>query len=293
MLQVPQVEHAHRAVRAHRRELVLVPPERDVVHGLVVRDELRLGLLRVDVPNGARGVDRGRADDVEVLLVPVERRQRRAVLALLVVVQQAHLVDLAAVHHLPQPQVVARRCQQILPARIRVWTPHDLRRRVRVVEQPAREELARLVVELHHLHLVAVLLDEGAHGIAEGILGAFPHAHAQAIHGPRRHVGVDLLLLRLRHRAAARDRPHQRSTAPAHPLRPAGRDAAAAGPDPTAPPWRRRATIDDPPPPTRALLCAPPAPAPDYPPYTHAPTATALRDGQGGHGGRAPAQLSS
>ena len=55
-------------------------------HLLVVRDELCVHCLRLDVPDGAGGVDGGRAYAVRVGLVPVERGQGRAELAVLFVV---------------------------------------------------------------------------------------------------------------------------------------------------------------------------------------------------------------
>eukprot|EP00976_Prorocentrum_cordatum_P027432 556391-Prorocentrum_minimum.AAC.1 len=65
-------------------------------HLLVVRDELCVHHLLLDVPDGAGGVDGGGADAVRVRLVPVKRGQRRTELAVLLVVQhrlQLHLVS--------------------------------------------------------------------------------------------------------------------------------------------------------------------------------------------------------
>lgn len=83
VLEVSQVEVPHRAVLPCRGEHAHVLREADVVDGLVVRDELGLNNLLLNVPNRARRVDARSAYHVHVLLVPVETCQRRAVLRLL------------------------------------------------------------------------------------------------------------------------------------------------------------------------------------------------------------------
>src|SRR6185312_15172271 len=58
VLLVPEVEDADGAVSRNRGEDPCLAPG-DVMHGLVVRDELRLDDAAVDVPDGAGGVDGG------------------------------------------------------------------------------------------------------------------------------------------------------------------------------------------------------------------------------------------
>mmetsp|Transcript_454 Transcript_454/g.1152 ORF Transcript_454/g.1152 Transcript_454/m.1152 type:complete len:382 (-) Transcript_454:162-1307(-) len=158
VLEAAQIEHADGAIGADRREDVDARREREVIHLFVVRDQLRFGLHLGDVPDGAGRVDRAGADDVRILLVPVERRQRRAELGVLVVVQQALQSHALVVIHIPQPQVVARRREQVAPGSILIGDPHDLGRRVRVLEPAIIDELVRLLIQLDDAHRVGVLL---------------------------------------------------------------------------------------------------------------------------------------
>jgi hypothetical protein len=90
---VPEVEETDRAVSAHGRENFGAPRECDVVHLLVVRNELRHGLLflytniscrwakcqvencgrDLDIPDGAGGIDTRGTQFVGISLVPVKR----------------------------------------------------------------------------------------------------------------------------------------------------------------------------------------------------------------------------
>eukprot|EP00982_Pelagococcus_subviridis_P012854 31198-Pelagococcus_subviridis.AAC.22 len=133
---IPQVEHSNAAVRGDAREHLRSPP-RDVVHLLVVRDELRVHSLSLEIPYRARRVQRRRPDPLELLLVPVERRQRRAKLGLFAVVQEASHRD-AVVRDVPHPEVVTARRDEILFAAFYVGDERELRARVRVRERVRR-----------------------------------------------------------------------------------------------------------------------------------------------------------
>ena len=76
VLLVPEVEDADGAVSRNRGEDPGLAPG-DVVHGLVVRDELRLDDAAFDVPDGAGGVDGGGPDAAGLDLVPVEGGEGR------------------------------------------------------------------------------------------------------------------------------------------------------------------------------------------------------------------------
>jgi hypothetical protein len=77
VLLVPEVEEADGAVGRDGGEDPGLAPG-DVVHGLVVRDELRFDDAAFDVPDGAGGVDGRGPDAVGLDLVPVEGGERRA-----------------------------------------------------------------------------------------------------------------------------------------------------------------------------------------------------------------------
>jgi hypothetical protein len=59
VLEVPEVEEPYGPVGPHRREHILALRESDVVHLLVVRDQLRGRHAPLAVPDGARRVDAG------------------------------------------------------------------------------------------------------------------------------------------------------------------------------------------------------------------------------------------
>ena len=108
-----------------------------------------------DVPDNAGRVDGGGADDIRVLLVPVERGERRAEFGVFVIVEQRLEPHALVVHHVPQPQVVASRREQVARA-VRLGHPHDLCGGVGVLEAAIVDELVRLLVELHDAHRVVV-----------------------------------------------------------------------------------------------------------------------------------------
>jgi len=107
VLQRPEVEESQRAVGAHRAEDVLPAGEGQVVHLLVVGDQLRARGHRGDIPDGAGGVDGAGAHYGGVHLVPVEARQRRAVLCMLVIVQNSKHFHIVIVVDTPQPEIVS------------------------------------------------------------------------------------------------------------------------------------------------------------------------------------------
>ena len=132
VLLVAQVENPHGSVRRHGRKDAGTAP-RDVVNLLVVRDELRVDNALLDVPDCARRVDAARAQPLQVGLVPVERREWGAVVAVQLAVQQtlglhAVLVDL------PDAEGVARGRQQVRLRALLVGDEHDFGGGVRVVK---------------------------------------------------------------------------------------------------------------------------------------------------------------
>lgn len=94
VLQMAEVKHADGPIRPHRGEHVPAPAgpaEGDIVHLLVVGDELSLDvprdaprrladpsdhLTRLQTPDGAGSVDAGGADEVRLHFVPVETGER-------------------------------------------------------------------------------------------------------------------------------------------------------------------------------------------------------------------------
>ena len=76
MFKTAQVERAKGAVSADRDEDVCgARKPGDVVHLAIVSDELCDCRGRVDIPDGASCVDRGRNDETWGLLIPREARQ--------------------------------------------------------------------------------------------------------------------------------------------------------------------------------------------------------------------------
>ena len=153
VLLVAEIKHANRSIGRDRCEDAHAAPG-DVVHLLIVGDELRVHHARLDVPDGTRRVDAAGAQAPQVRLVPVERRERRAVVAVLAVVEHALELHLVLVD-LPDAQIVPRRCHQVRLLALLVRDEHDLRCRVRVVERQlrVRVELPGVVIQLHNLHL--------------------------------------------------------------------------------------------------------------------------------------------
>lgn len=145
MLQMTQIEHPHRTVSTDRREHIATaagPRERNIVDLLVVRNQLRLDvaddhatdrLARFDAPDRAGGVDRRGAHQIRVHFVPVERRQRRTEIAVLVVVEDTFEPGVRFAGP-PNAEVVAAGGQQIGEDAFRVGNPHDLGGRVGMVE---------------------------------------------------------------------------------------------------------------------------------------------------------------
>lgn len=133
---VPQIEDSDRSVGRNGGENPSLAPG-DVVDLLVVRDELRLDDAFLDVPDGAGGVDAGGADPPRLDVVPVERRERRAELAGLAVVEDGDRLD-GAVADLPEAEVVAGGGEDVEGLLERGRVEHQLRRRVRVVEGELR-----------------------------------------------------------------------------------------------------------------------------------------------------------
>ena len=73
----------------------------------------------------------------------------------------------------PDPEIISAGGQQVRVHPFRVGDPHDLRRRVRMLESGSRRKVAAVFVQLHDLHLVVVLLAmvEGSAGVVEGSAG--------------------------------------------------------------------------------------------------------------------------
>ena len=201
MLELPQVEQAHTAVRTHAREHIDAPHrEREVVHLLIVRDELLFQLLRVHVPHRARGVDGGRAHEAGILLVPIEGRERRAELRVLVVVQQTLQLRGALVIQLPQAQEVARGADEVGVRAVGVGDPVDFRGGVGVVERALERQRFRVV--LQHLDLVRVLLHEAAYRQPRPLVA--PPAPRQSVQRPLGSVLQNLRRRRVRHASRTR-----------------------------------------------------------------------------------------
>ena len=121
IFQVPQVELPYGAVAAGGSEDAHPVRESDIVGRLVVGDHVCDGRFLLNVPDGAGGVHTGGADHVGTVAVPVEARDGRRVL-LLVVGEQVGLQGQFGVVG-PEPQGVTAGGQQ---ARGLVWTPHQL-----------------------------------------------------------------------------------------------------------------------------------------------------------------------
>ena len=136
-----------------------------------MRDELRVHHFLLDVPDGARGVKTRRADALHVGLVPVEAGERRANLAVLVVVQQ-RLELHAILLDVPDAEVISGGGDEIFLAALLVGDEQDLRARVRVRERVLRHggEGAGLVVQGDDVHLVSVLLHERPDRQAESLV---------------------------------------------------------------------------------------------------------------------------
>mmetsp|Transcript_35862 Transcript_35862/g.61728 ORF Transcript_35862/g.61728 Transcript_35862/m.61728 type:complete len:225 (+) Transcript_35862:388-1062(+) len=158
VLQGSEVEHSQRTIGAHCAEDVLPTRKGNVVDFLVVRYQLRLGHHRVDVPDGAGGVDGTCADDGRVRVIPVETRQRSAIFCVFVVVQHAFHGYFIFFREAPQPQIISCRGQQISFSQIVFWWyPHDLCCWVRMFKLTKFVELSvPLVVLLKFYYLELV-----------------------------------------------------------------------------------------------------------------------------------------
>lgn len=84
MFQTSQVEHANRTVGSDTGKYVLGRRKGNIVHLLIMGNELCTRLLSLDVPYRAGRIDAGGADQCRVRLVPVERCQRGTKLTVLV-----------------------------------------------------------------------------------------------------------------------------------------------------------------------------------------------------------------
>lgn len=78
MFQVPEIKVTDRSILTRGCKQILVP-EADVEHGGIMSNQLSLHAVLVNVPDGARCVDGTRADYVRGVGVPVEARDRSAV----------------------------------------------------------------------------------------------------------------------------------------------------------------------------------------------------------------------
>lgn len=89
MFEAAQVEHTHTAVStAADKHVDAVRTEPNIVHLLVVSNQLRLGSQRRDVPDSARCINAGGDDQAWGNGVPVERSDGSGVLRGLGVGQQ-------------------------------------------------------------------------------------------------------------------------------------------------------------------------------------------------------------
>lgn len=191
MLERPQIEHAHAAVGPDAGKHVLAAGKGQVENLPIVRNQLRAGRLRFNVPDRARRVNTRRTDQVRVRFVPIKAGEGCAVFRRFVVVEQALLdaLDVAssnvivvvvttarslvvAVRDIPDAQVVPRGGEQIAGASVaHVGTPHNFGAGVRVIEFARLVELLAaatttstatpLVVVAHAAAVVVVLFNDG------------------------------------------------------------------------------------------------------------------------------------
>lgn len=188
MLERPQIEHAHAAVGPDAGKHVLAAGKGQVENLPIVRNQLRAGRLRFNVPDRARRVNTRRTDQVRVRFVPIKAGEGCAVFRRFVVVEQALLdaLDVAsnvivvvvttarslvvAVRDIPDAQVVPRGGEQIAGTSVaHVGTPHNFRAGVRVIEFTRLVELLAaattsttpLVVVAHAAAVVVVLFNDG------------------------------------------------------------------------------------------------------------------------------------
>lgn len=203
VLEVPLVEEPHGAVGPARGEEELLR-EVEVVDGLVMRDELRLDLLLLYVPDRAGRVHRGRADARGVVRVPVEGREGRVVAQ--AVLPQVGLGtsrlllprvrELRVQLHLPvllQSEEVerdARRRQHVEPA-LRppaAGPPHELRGGEGVLHLRHGHEALGLLIQLYDLDAVGLVLQAATYGQPASRLG--PRRPCQGVGRPRSLVDI-------------------------------------------------------------------------------------------------------
>lgn len=83
MFKVSEIEMAHRAIFTSGSKHADVLSKADIIDRLIVGNQLGLHDLFFDVPDSACGVNTGRADHIQVLLIPVYASQRSAEFGLL------------------------------------------------------------------------------------------------------------------------------------------------------------------------------------------------------------------
>lgn len=118
MLKVSNIELPDTAISAHRCEDVPFAGKVNIIYLFVMSDELRENSRFFNIPNGAGGVNRRRANQVVQLRVPIERSKRsREVVVLLLgysyileVKLQTHLL---VVFDLPNLEALAWSSHQI------------------------------------------------------------------------------------------------------------------------------------------------------------------------------------
>ena len=128
-------------------------------------DELGVHNFTLDVPDGTRGVNARSPDSLRLSLVPIERGQRAAEIAVLVPVKEALELD-AVVGDPPNAEEVAGGGEEVGLGALLVGDEDGFCRRVRVLEREVRvgSDLAVGVVELDYLDPVGEMLEEARDG---------------------------------------------------------------------------------------------------------------------------------
>lgn len=182
----PQIKQPNRPIFAAGNEgVAVVGREGNVVHLLAVCFYLRNGLLDllltqheqryVNIPDGANGIETRRSQNIRVECVPVKRRHRttpiwRIVLAVSIT-NKHHLIQ-NGVHDWQAGVTVESEDSDIVPRKgkhvgviaVRIWSPHDFRRRIDRIDFMQLLDLGAPLVKLQNLH------NQGHHSAATCIL---------------------------------------------------------------------------------------------------------------------------
>ena len=145
VLQVPEIEVPHRAILATGRKQILIP-KTNIENGGIMRNQLRLNAILMNVPNGARGVNGARANYLRRMRIPIKTRNWRTVVR--ICVSRDFVLDkrVAFLVHLPDSEAFGGGCQDVLAVSFDVGYPHHLSRRevvLKLVDLP--EAIIRFV----------------------------------------------------------------------------------------------------------------------------------------------------